>query len=499
MTSSGQATTTAADRALTDGDTRRAVHVVDADRDAGADVVRRPRRGRGRRSSSIGAELPLLGAWVAIGLGAALGNGTYSVDAVLLVSVGTALLVFCAARRLTPATGFDRVAAMAAGVVVLGGVHDSAGAYGSGTALTVSRVLTGVAAVSVSVWLLAGLPLRRVAAYGAIGVMIAAGVAMVVSSPRPAIDDWYMLQAASRGLSHGHNIYTVRWTSGVNAEFSNGFAYFPGVALLVWPFHALFGDVRYGILAAMAITAVVLARVRGGSSAVLLGAFVLLYPKAMFGLEQSWIDPLVLMLLCVTAYAVVRGRHGWAVVTFAVCLVCKQTAWLVLPLALCWKDFGWRRAALSAGGAVAFTVPWVLAAPHAFYRGAVSYNLFLPARLDSLSLFTTALSHGWSPGLATLVVATVGAMAFVLWRLPHDTYGFLLGSAVVMAVFNLVNKQSFFNEWSLTAGLVLAALAFGPASTGLATVDRARFGALQRAVPSKVGAAPPAQVEAVRS
>jgi len=453
--------------------------------------------------TKTGAELPLLGAWVAIGLGAALGNGTYSADAVVLVTVGTVLLVFCAARRLRPVRDFDRVATVAAGVVVLGGVHDAAGVYGSGTALTVSRTLTSVAAVSVSVWLLAGLPFRRLATYGAIGVMLGAGVAMVVSSPRPAIDDWYMLQAAGRGLSHGHNIYTVRWTSGVSAEFSNGFAYLPGAALLVWPFHVLFGDVRYGVLAAMAVTAVVLARVRGRTSVVLLGAFVMLYPKAMFGLEQSWIDPLVLASVCVAAYAVVRGRYGWAVVAFALCLVCKQTAWLMLPLAFFWKDFGWRRTALAAGGAVAFTAPWVLAAPHAFYRGAVSYNLFLPARLDSLSLFSIALAHGWSPGLAPLVLATVGAMVLVLWRLPHDTYGFLLGSAVVMAVFNLANKQSFFNEWSLTAGLVLAALAFGPATTGHGARPRALRGATplsEEATPlSEEAVHRPPQVEVVRS
>ncbi|HLM96695.1 MAG TPA: hypothetical protein VK283_10285 [Acidimicrobiales bacterium] len=414
-------------------------------------------------AAAMEAEVALLAGWAAIGLGAALVDGRYSVDAVLLVTAGVVLLVYCAARRLAPARDFSRVATIAAGVVVLGGAFDAAGVYGSGVALMVSRALTAVAAVVVSVWLIAGLPRRRLVAYGAIGAMVAAGVAMIMSSPRPSIDDWYMLQAAGRGLSHGRNIYTVRWTSGIGAEFSNGFAYLPGAAVLVWPFHVLFGDVRYGVLAAMTVTAVVLTRVRATSSVVLLGAFVVLYPKAMFGLEQSWIDPLVLMSVCVAAYAVLQGRYGWAVVAFALCLVCKQTAWLMLPLALFWKDFGWRRVALSAAAALAFTAPWVAAAPHAFYRGAVSYNLFLPARLDSLSLFTTALSHGWSPGLATLAVATVGAMALVLWRLPRDTYGFLLGSAVVMAVFDLANKQSFFNEWALTGGLALAALVFGQA------------------------------------
>ena len=53
-----------------------------------------------------------------------------------------------------------------------------------------------------------------------------------------------------------------------------------------------------------------------------------------------------------------------------------------------------------------------------------------------------------------------GCHRLVLWRLPRDAYGFLLGSAVIMAAFNLTNKQSFFNEWALAAGLALAALVF---------------------------------------
>jgi hypothetical protein len=324
-------------------------------------------------------------------------------------------------------------------------------------------------------------------AYGAIGVLTAAGIAMVVSSPQPPIDVWYMLQAASRGLSHGQNIYTTHWTTGIRYEQSNGFAYLPGAAVLVWPFQVLFGDVRYGLLVAMSVTAVLLVRARSGSTGVLLGALVMLYPMTMFGLEQSWVDPLVLLTACAAAYSVVRGRPGWAVVALAVCLVCKQQAWLMLPSAFLWKDFGWRRAALSAGGAVAFMLPWILTAPHAFYTGVITYNLDLPARLDSLSLFTTALRLGWSPGIGVLLAATLSAMVLMVWRLPRDTYGFLLGSAVIMAVFNLANKQSFFNEWSLAAGLTLAALVFGQ----VVSWDNLERGSRSAEVPSLLSGAPP--------
>jgi hypothetical protein len=377
--------------------------------------------------------------------------------------VGTVLVVTASVQRLVPSGGPSRVVAAAGAVAVLAGLVDAdAGIYGSGPALGISRVLTAAAAAVVATWLVFELGRARAVAAGVVVAMTAAGIAMVVSSPRPPIDVWFMLQAAGTSLSHGHDIYTSHWTSGVAFEQSDGFAYLPGAAVALWPFHALLGDVRYGLLAAMALTAVILVQVRARSSGVLLGVLVLLFPRALFGLEQSWVDPLVLLAVCATAWAVSRGRPGWAVLCFAACLTCKQQAWVMLPLAFVWRDFGWRRAALSAGAAGAFCAPWVLADPHAFWRGAVTYNLDLPARLDSLSLYRVALAVGWEPGVAVVAALTLGAVALAWWRLPRDTYGFLLGSAMVMAVFNLANKQSFFNEWQLAAGLVLAAVVFGP-------------------------------------
>ena len=418
------------------------------------------RRRVSSQTTPMGIEIPLLAAWVAIGLGGALNNGSYSTEAVFLVAIGTLLLVFAAATRSKGAGEWNRVATVTAGCAVLLGFHAAAGIYGSGPALLVSRVLTSVATVVVSVWLMVGLPRRDLVTYAAIVVMSAAGMAMVISSPRPLIDVWYMLQSSGRALSHGQNIYTIRWTTGVSYEQSNGFAYLPGAAVLLWPFHAVFGDVRYGLLAAMTVTAILLARVRAHSPVVILAAFVMLYPKAMFGLEQSWVDPLVLCALCTAAYAVVRGRTAgpwspWPSGWFA-----NNRRGLCCPWPSSGRTSGGAEPRFSAMGAGTFMLPWIVTAPQAFYRGVVTYNLDLPARLDSLSLFTSALLHGWSPGLGVLLVATLGAIGLVIWRLPRDTYGFLLGSAVVMAVFNLTNKQSFFNEWALAAGLALAALVF---------------------------------------
>jgi len=364
---------------------------------------------------------------------------------------------------------WSRVAGVMTGVAVLGAVGHTAGLFHSDSHALAIRVLITTTSLLVAMWLILDLPPARILAYSAIAVMGAAGLLMVRSNPRPSIDVWYMLQAATHALAHGHNIYTTKWTTGVPGDFSNGYAYLPGAAVLLWPFQALFGDVRYGVLAALVLTSLLLIRFRPRSPAVLLGTLVLLYPQAISGVGQSWIDPVVLAALCAAVYAVSRGRPGLAVVAFAVCLSCKQQAWLLLPLAFLWKDFGWRRASWSAAAAgLVGVLPWVIADPHAFYRGAFAHNFYLDTRLNSLSLVRAALSFGWHPGFAVTAMATVAAVALVAWRVRLDTFGFLLGSAVVMAAFNLTNKASFYNEWELAAGFVLAALVFGQEGAVLA-------------------------------
>ena len=194
----------------------------------------------------------------------------------------------------------------------------------------------------------------------------------------------------------------------------------------------------------------------------------MLYPAVLFSVQQAWIDPIVILEVCATAYACTRGHKNLAILAFAAALVTKQQAWLLIPLAAVWEQFGWRRTTLSVGGAIAFLLPWYVIAPAGFVNGVLLYNLRLPAVLDSLSLFTTAIVHGWHPYFGLTVGATVAAIALALWRGGRNTQGFLVGSAMVEAVFNLVNKQSFFNEWELAAGLALLAVGFSRVDSSVA-------------------------------
>jgi hypothetical protein len=412
-----------------------------------------------RRASAV---IALVG-WTVIGVGGAVNGGRFSGPGVALVTVGTVLLLLVAFRSPVPIGRWTRVGATVVLVTVVAvATVLPAPSYGAGDSILVCQALTLAVAVAVFVVWWHRPDSFRAVTYLSIVVMVGAGVAMIVSSPKPPNDVWYTLQAAGHALSHGRNIYTTKWTTGVPGELSNGFAYLPGSAVLLWPFHAVFGDVRYGLLAALAATAFLLVRFGHGPFGILAGSLVLLYPRVLFGVEQSWIDPLLVMAVAAMVVLMTHKRHGWAVIALAVCLACKQQAWLVLPLAAFWKDFGWRRALLSACGAVAFIVPWVVAAPAAFYNGAISHDLFLPpaATQNALSLYDLAFRDGLNLGFGCTVFATVVALVLCAWRLPRDAFGFCLGGGIVEAVFNLASKQSYFNEWELVAGLLLVAVAF---------------------------------------
>ena len=402
----------------------------------------------------------MLVAAASIGLAAAGTHGRYGAGALAFVTVATGVAVLSLAGRVGERgpgpVGIGAVLVVSAGAAVL----VPAGLYAAGPARAVSRGLAAVAALVALgyLWPRRAPHRTRVRTQAIAGVtavaMVAASAAMVVASPRPRIDVWAMYQASARALLHGHNPYLAHWTSGLAGEVSNLFTYLPGSAVLLTPAYALFGDVRYGLIAALVVTAWFAYRL-GGERGAFAASAVLLFPGGTFATEQAWNDPLLMALVAGTVYATRRGRSGWAVAGLAAALTCKQYALLLVPLAAVWRPFGWRRALQATGAAAAFVAPWALGAPRAFVHGVVRYNLDLPPRHDSLSLYASGLRHGFVAGMVPVGVVTLGAVllvAYAVWRRPAL---FLAGAGAVMAVFDLVNKQSFFNEWELAAVLLI--------------------------------------------
>jgi uncharacterized membrane protein len=209
----------------------------------------------------------------------------------------------------------------------------------------------------------------------------------------------------------------------------------------------------------MLVAALLVGRLAGHRSLLVLSGLVVLQPWVLYLIEQSWPEPLLLALVAGMVWAGLRNRPVLAVLCFAAALATKQHVLIMAPLAALWPAFGLRRTVYSVLAAGAFIAGWLLADPHQFVQGAISYNLKLPPRHDSLSLFTTAIRAGHTPSFTVVPLLLLVFLLLALWLLPRTATGFLLGSAWLLGGFNLLNKQSFFNEWSFVLGLIVLGLA----------------------------------------
>jgi hypothetical protein len=403
------------------------------------------------------ASLLTIAAVLCFGIGDALKGGQYSTAAIVLVIVGV-VLVWSASRsvygRLLVSERNTRIAVgLAFEVLFIAGLRFRGGLYGTGRAETVSVVLIILAAAVALVLVMCQLPGHALAA----SLLLVGGacVATVIASPAPRIDVWEMYQAVARGLLHGHNVYTQHWSPELPDQ-ATIYAYFPGAAVVLTPFYALFGDVRFGVILALLVSAVLIGRVARDPRAAMFGALLLLFPYLTFSVEQSWSEPLTLVALLLMVWAVKSDRRGWAMVAFAVLLTFQQYDLVFVPIAAFWTDFGVKRTALSVAAAAAFIVPWALAAPHAFVQGAIVYNIHYAFASRSLSLFHGASEVSGSFAFVLLLIG-VGLALMVAMKRVHNGGSFLMACSVVLVTLDLFDKVSRFNEWELAAGVVLAA------------------------------------------
>ena len=408
-----------------------------------------------------GPQALLLATWACIGIGDMLNNGAYGLRPLVWVSAGISLLLVAVVARLDVAGAVPVALTACFGAVVVQGWHWPGEIYGSGRLLVLSRHLWIFGAALAVLLVLIG---RRrpppAVCFGALAaVTLAADTVGIEASRRPAIDVWFMYQSAADSLAGGHNFYLTHWSSGIPGEVADKFVYLPFSVVVLAPFRWLFGDVRFGLVALTLLAAVVVYLLVDDELRWALAGLVLLFPKTTFAVEQSWNDIGLVALLGLVVLLVVRGRPGWAVVPLALAVAFKQYAWLALPAAAVWPRFGWRRTALATSLGAAACLPWFLTAPHAFWVGAVSYNLHLVPRPDSLSWYSYLLLHGHNLGYVLIVAGTAAGLAVGLAGVRTGRFGLGAAAALTMAGFNLASKQAFFNEWELLAGLLVVAVA----------------------------------------
>lgn len=322
-------------------------------------------------------------------------------------------------------------------------------------------LLTGALVLTAATAVPALLPLVRTSTAGRVAVVGLAvattGYALVVLGSTPVIDVWELLQGAGRGLADGRNPYELTFPTSPPGQVDDCFTYLPATMLLTAPGVWLGGDARWAELVLLVGTGVALSwhlRDRGAPR-LSLTLLVVVLPATAYVVQQAWTETVLLPMLVATAVLADRGRTGWAAVAFGVALASKQHVVLLAPLLLLCR-FRLRDLATAAGTAAALTLPWLLANPPRFLGCTVDLFLAAGARRDSLSLWLLF------PAPMRLPMLTVALLAGYLlaWRCcPRTGSGFLVGCAVVLTTFGLVNKQTFLNQWWLVGALVVAGLA----------------------------------------
>jgi Glycosyltransferase family 87 len=391
----------------------------------------------------------------------------------LIVAVLTAcaglLAAVVASRHRLELAGRWRVPAVLVGVALVDELVPSFTYAAPGPHRAILSLLAATALVAAAAWAAGDRWRRYLPAIALVGYLVA-GAWIIRADPSPRIDVWVSLQQASDGLAHGANAYAMTWQHSYGV--TDTFAYLPWTLVLLAPGRWLFGDVRWALMAwTLVAAAAMLALGRWRNrTAWATAALLLLMPGTTTQVEQAWTEPLLLALVALWALLVSRDRAWWAVLPLALALASKQHIVLLLPLLALWPRFGWRRTAAAVGLAAALVAPWVIASPGDFRHDTVTALLhFWPIRTAN-TLYLAAIHElhrtppFWLTGL--VVLAVVGVSAAAIRRRRPDLAEVLRWCALVLFVANLVNKQAFYNQFWLVAGLVLLSVAVpdGPGS-----------------------------------
>lgn len=309
----------------------------------------------------------------------------------------------------------------------------------------------------------------------------------------PKIDVFIFQHDACAALLRGQNPYTITFPNmypdnspyygaglSVGGRLHFGYVYMPLTLLLALP-GFLLGDLRYSHMAAVAISALLVAGTRPRAEKALLGALFLWTPMVFFVLFLSWSDSFCVLTICLVFFCA-RRCPAWLPVACGLFLVSKQYAllampllWLLAPLAASslpqklaqsgtsstrWRGQNhpalfWPFLGKTLAVAALVTLPLALWDFKAFFYSTMLLQFKQPFFPNSLSFMAVSNHLGWGRWPWWLPFGlTLLTLMWTLRRAPRNEVGFLASVALVFLVFFAFNKQAFVNYYYF----VLAAL-----------------------------------------
>ena len=262
-------------------------------------------------------------------------------------------------------------------------------------------------------------------------------------------------------------------TIGQTGTLTVGCPYPPLSVLLTIPGY-LAGDVRFSHLLAMGLSAALIVVTRPNRVAALAATFLLLMPRALFVLELSWTEPLLVLTFSLVMFCACRWPKGLPI-ALGLYLSTKQYTVLTLPLLPLlvdgprhWRAMG--RLLLKAGIVVAvINLPFLLWNAHAFVRALVVFQFLQSFRNDALSylVFIRRIDPGVPLPVWVALLPLVVMIPLCLRRVASSPAGFAAAVTAVHLFFFAFNKQAFCNYyyfviatacWAIGAGVFSGAV-----------------------------------------
>lgn len=387
----------------------------------------------------------------------------------LLVVVSFCLLCASVWTRSTQRVRIDHALFLVIGILLVAGFFQSPGMYIEKAGYLL--FYTGVLMASCALLALTVVTKKRVFLIGITLLFSALYIFLPIASPSPVIDVFVAEQHAAEHLLNGRNPYVYPvpdvYEQGFNVP---GYVYLPTNLLLPTISYALHGDVRYAFVVALLASAFLLRRLaqKNGLPRLvpeLLALCFLASPRNLFVLEQSWVEPVMVLLLFAFVLLVQqKPKSMLAIVLFGLFLSTKQYL-LFFPVHafLFWKT--WWKIALAVCIALLTALPFVLMDFSSFWESGVMYVLSGVFRHDSLTI-PSFVYHTFGiefSGMWTLIVGAVCAvLTYFLFRRLDRLQGFLLTATITLFAMFLFGAQGFCNYYFVVQGLILMCVGAPP-------------------------------------
>lgn len=246
----------------------------------------------------------------------------------------------------------------------------------------------------------------------------------------------------------------------VDGRVQVGYPYLPVPLLLDIPAH-LMGDARWMHLVALvgaSIVAWIISSDRVGRAA---SVFLVINPLSSTVLVLYWIEPVMVLLLSLTAWGMLRG-HRWTGVALGLFFASKQYAVSYVPsLWSVARSSGWRTVWVASLVGAVIVGAFVLWDVDAFMHTVVAFQFNQPLRDDALSLLP-GLTHMFGPFpdwllTMSLLIGLLVSLLVALRTKPGVT-AFLLGVGLSLLFTVLLSKQAFMNYYFLIGAALLFAV-----------------------------------------